>query len=107
VASAIDDSTEWERRAPFVDEYLSGLENARIPLTDLLALQSLPSGAFGGAYTSATKFVMSASEPLEKVSPEQRALLQSYLRRKTAALRDTGELLRKFPHTLRMHDPIR
>ena len=100
VAAAIDDSTEWERRAPFIDEYLSGLENARIPLTDALALQSLPSGAFGGAYTSATKFVMSASEPLEKVSPEQRALLQSYLLRKANVLRGTGELIRKFPHTL-------
>ena len=54
-----------------------------------------------------TKFVMSASEPLEKVSPEQRALLQSYLRPKTDALRGTDELLRKFPHTLRMHDPNR
>ena len=107
VAGAIDDSTEWERRAPFVDEYLSGLENARIPLTDVLALQFLPSGAFGGAYTSATKFVMSASEPLEKVSAEQRALLQSYLLWKADVLRGTGELLRKFPHTLRRHDPNR
>jgi hypothetical protein len=105
VAAAVDDSTEWERRAPFVDEYLSGLENARIPLTDVLALQSLPSGAFGGAYTSATKFVMSASEPLEKVSPEQRALLQSYLQWKANALRGAGELIRKFPHTLRVQDP--
>ena len=104
-AAAIDDSTEWERRAPFVDEYLSGLENARIPLTDSLALQSLPSGAFGGAYTSGAKFVMSASEPLEKVSPEERALLRSYLIRKADALRGTGELSRKFPHTLRMQDP--
>jgi hypothetical protein len=105
VAAAVDDSTEWERRAPFVDEYLSGLENARIPLTDVLALQSLPSGAFGGAYTSATKFVMSASEPLEIVSPEQRALLQSYLQWKANALRGAGELIRKFPHTLRVQDP--
>ena len=105
VAAAIDDSTEWERQAPFIDEYLSGLENARIPLTDVLALRSLPSGAFGGAYTSGAKFVMSASEPLENVSPEQRALLQSYLRWKTDALRGTAELIRKFPHTLRMQDP--
>jgi hypothetical protein len=67
----------------------------------------LPSGAFGGAYTSTAKFVMSASEPLEKVSPEQRALLQSYLLKKADVLRGTGELIRKFPHTLRMHDPNR
>ncbi len=100
VARAIDDSTEWEKRAPFVEEYLSALEGARILLTDILALQSLPSGAFGGAYASGTKFVMSASEPLDKVSPEQRALLQSYLRQKTDALRDTDALVRKFPHTL-------
>lgn len=105
VAAAIDDSTEWERRAPFVDEYLSGLENARIPLTDSRALQALPSGAFGGAYTSEAKFVMSASEPLGRVSSEQRALLHSYLRRKADALRGTSELSRKFPHTLRMQDP--
>jgi hypothetical protein len=107
VASAIDDSTEWERQAPFVEEYLSGLENARIPLTDVLALQSLPSGAFGGAYTPGAKFVMSAAEPLEKVLPEQRDLLQSNLRWKTDALRGTDELVRRFPHTLRMRDPNR
>ncbi len=107
LARAIDDSTECERQAPFVEEYLSGLENARIPLTDILALQSLPSGAFGGAYAAGGKFIMSASEPLEKVSSEQRALLQSYLRQKTDALRGTDEVLRKFPHTLRMHDPNR
>jgi hypothetical protein len=107
LASAIDDSTEWERQAPFVEEYLSGLENARIPLTNDLALQSLPSGAFGGAYASGAKFVTSASELLEKVSPEQRALLQSYLRWKTDGLRGSEEVLRKFPHTLGIHDPNR
>jgi hypothetical protein len=107
LTSAIDDSTEWERQAPFVEEYLSGLENARIPLTEVLALQSLPSGAFGGAYAAGAKFIMSASEPLEKVSREQRALLQSYLRWKTDALRGTRELLRRFPHTLRMRAPNR
>src|SRR5207245_1164979 len=50
LAAAVDDSTEIERGAPFVEQYLSTLENARIPVTDVLALQSLPAEAFSGAY---------------------------------------------------------
>jgi hypothetical protein len=64
VAAAIDDSTDQSQGAPLVDEYLSNLENARIPITDALALQSLPSGAFSGAYDRGATFVMSASEPI-------------------------------------------
>jgi hypothetical protein len=100
LADAINDSTEWDTQAPFVEEYLSGLENNRIPVTDILALRSLPSGAFGGAYTSGATFVMSASEPLEKVSPAQRDLLHHYLQQKTKALRTHPELLQRFPHAL-------
>jgi hypothetical protein len=79
LAAAVNDSTDWERGAPFVEQYLSALENARIPVSDALALQSLPSGAFGGAYKPGAVFVMSASEPLQKVSDAQRGLLRSYL----------------------------
>jgi hypothetical protein len=100
LAEAINDSTEWEGHAPFVEEYLSGLENNRIPIKDVFALRSLPSGAFGGAYGPGSTFVMSASEPLEKLSPAQRDLLHRYLQQKTNALRTHSELLQKFPHTL-------
>jgi hypothetical protein len=99
LVAAINDSTEWDGHAPFVEEYLSGLENNRIPVTDILALRSLPSGAFGGAYGPGSTFVMSASEPLEKVSPAQRDLLHRYLQEKANALRTHSELLQKFPHT--------
>ncbi len=102
LAEGINDSTEWDRHAPFVEEYLSGLENKRIPATDILALQSLPSGAFGGAYVPGSTFVMSASESLQKVSPALRELLHHYLQRKTNALRSYNELLQKFPHTLNL-----
>jgi len=46
MAFAVDDSTEVERDAPFVEQHLLTLESARIPVTDDLALKSLPSGAF-------------------------------------------------------------
>jgi len=101
LAVAIDDSTESEKKTPFVEEYLSTLENARIPVTDEHALQSLPSGAFSGAYTSATRFVMNASEPLQKVSDAERPLLRAYLQSKLKALRSNKPLAQKFPHTLK------
>jgi hypothetical protein len=101
LAAAVNDSTDWERGAPFVEQYLSALENARIPVTDALALQSLPSGAFGGAYKPGGIFVMSASEPLQKVSEAQRDLLRSYLQWKVNPLRSIEELRRQFPHTLK------
>ena len=100
LVAAINESTEWDGHAPFVEEYLSGLENNRIPVTDILALRSLPSGAFGGAYGPGSTFLMSASDPLEKVSPAQRDLLHRYLQEKANALRTHSELLQKFPHTL-------
>ncbi len=101
LAVAVDDSTEPERGAPFVEQYLSALEGARIPVTDTLALQSLPGGAFGGAYKPGLIFVMSASEPLRKVSAAQRPLLQSYLQWKVNVLRRNERLRRRFPHTLK------
>ncbi len=101
LAAAVDDSTDWERGAPFVEQYLSALENARIPVTAALALQSLPSGVFGGAYKPGAKFVMSASEPLQKVSSAQRDLLRSYVKWKVNPLRRVEPLRRQFPHTLK------
>jgi hypothetical protein len=101
LAAAVNDSTDWERGAPFVEQYLSALENARIPVSDALALQSLPSGAFGGAYKPGAVFVMSASEPLQKVSDAQRGLLRSYLQWKVNTLRSIEQLRRQFPHTLK------
>jgi hypothetical protein len=101
LAAAVDDSTDFERNAPFVEEYLSALEGARIPIVDPLALQSLPAGAFSGAYKPGVKFVMSASEPLQKLSDAQRDLLHAYLRRKLHVLRNSEKLVAKFPHTLK------
>ncbi len=100
VAAAIEDSTNHSQGTPFVDEYLATLEHARIPITDALALQSLPSGAFSGAYGHGTTFVMSASEPLAKLSPSQRGFLHAYLQEKLKQV-SANELLRmKYPRTL-------
>ena len=108
LAFAIDDSTEAEKKAPFVEEYLSTLETARIPVTADYALQSLPSGAFSKAYASASTFVMNASEPLQKVSDAERQLLRAYLQPKVEALRSNDRLVQKFPHTLKaLHEPNR
>jgi hypothetical protein len=100
VAAAIDDSTNQSQGAPFVDEYLSTLENARIPITDALALQSLPSGAFSGAYGRAATFVMSASEPIAKLRQTQRDLLHAYLQEKLKQVAANESLRTKYPHTL-------
>jgi hypothetical protein len=88
--------------APFVEQYLSTLENARIPVTDGRALQSLPSGAFSGAYQRGGTFVRSASEPLQKVSDALRAVLHSYLQLKVNVLRNNEKLQHTFPHTLKI-----
>jgi hypothetical protein len=101
LAAAVDDGTEFERDAPFVEEYLSILEGARIPIADPLALQSLPAGAFSGAYKPGARFVMSASEPLQEISDAQRDLLHTYLKRKLQVLRNSEKLMAKFPHTLK------
>jgi hypothetical protein len=100
IAFAVDDSTEAERGAPFVEQYLSTLEDARIPLTDGFALQSLPSGAFSEAYQRGATFVLSVYEPLKKVSDAQRAVLHSYLQLKVNALRNNEQLRQTFPYTL-------
>ena len=102
LAAAVEDSSEIEKGAPFVEEYLAALESARIPLSDPLALQSLPAGAFSGAYKPGATFLMNASEPLEKVSDAQRNLLLACLQRKLQELRSNEELRRKFPNTLKV-----
>jgi hypothetical protein len=101
VAAAIDDSTNHSHGAPFVNEYLSTLENPRIPASDALALQSLPSGAFSGAYAPGAKFVMSTSEPIAKLSQPERDLLRAYLESKLNLLRDSELSRNKYPHTLK------
>jgi hypothetical protein len=99
IATAVDDSTNLSEDAPFVDEYLSTLENARIPIADARALQSLPSGAFSGAFGRGATFVTSAAEPIAKVSQAQRELLQAYLQSKLNALQASELLRSKYRYT--------
>ncbi|MGB9436043.1 MAG: nucleotidyl transferase AbiEii/AbiGii toxin family protein [Candidatus Acidiferrum sp.] len=101
VAAAINDSTNHSQGGPIVDEYLSNLENARMPINDPLALQSLPAAAFSGAYSPGATFVMSASELIAKLSQTQRELLHAYLQSKLSALRTDESLRKKYPHTLK------
>ncbi|HET8924123.1 MAG TPA: hypothetical protein VFN26_14135 [Candidatus Acidoferrum sp.] len=102
IAAAIDDSTNHSKGAPYVDQYLSALETARIPVADILALQSLPAGAFSGAYSPGAKFVSNASEPLAKLSPPQRDLLHACLQSMLKRLGENDALRKKYPHTLKM-----
>jgi hypothetical protein len=102
IAAAIDDSTNHSKGAPYVDEYLSALETARIPVGDILALQSLPAGAFSGAYPRGAIFVSNASEPLAKLSPPQRDLLHAYLQAMLKRLAENDSVCRKYPHSLKM-----
>jgi hypothetical protein len=100
LASAIEDITDLETGASLAEEFLSTLENARIPVSDALALQLLPSGAFGGAYQPGATLVMSAAEHLQKLSEAQHGLLRSYLQANVNALRRNEQLRHRFPHTL-------
>lgn len=100
IAVAIDDSTNHSKGAPYVDEYLSTLEKARIPVTDALALESLPSGAFSGAFGRGGRFTMSASESLAKLSQPHRELLHAYLHVKVRELAASEELRNKYPKSL-------
>lgn len=102
IDAAIDDSTNHSKGAPYVDEYLSALETARIPVADILVLQSLPAGAFSGAYSRGATFVSNASEPLAKLSPPQRDLLHAYLQSMMKRLGENDSLRKKYPHTLEM-----
>jgi hypothetical protein len=67
LAAAIDDSCDWERIPKLTEEYLAALENARIRITQTLALQFLPSAAFGGAFLRGTFLMTSATEVIAKL----------------------------------------
>jgi len=100
LAAAIDDSTGRTQMTALVDEYLSTLESARIPAADPVALQSLPSGAFGGAYAPAATPVRNASEITATLSQAERTLLQNYILFRITELRANDLLRRRYPHTL-------
>ncbi|HWO27444.1 MAG TPA: hypothetical protein VNO32_01460 [Candidatus Acidoferrum sp.] len=102
VAAAINDSTNHSEGASYVDEYLSSLETARIPIADVLTVQFLPAGAFSGAYPRGATFVSSASEPIAKLSPPQRDLLHAYLHLMLKRLGENDSLRKKYPHTLKI-----
>jgi hypothetical protein len=76
------------------------LENSRIGIGNKLALQFLPSAAFGGAYKPGDTFLVSASQAMQKISNEEADLLRGYLRSKGDNLRRNEEFRRRFPHAL-------
>jgi hypothetical protein len=100
LAAAIDDSCDWEKVPQLVEDYLSGLENARIGIHDDLALEFLPAAAFGGAYKPGDTFIVSPSEAIQKLSKEQRDLLLAYLNSKAEQLNVNPQLRLRFPHAL-------
>jgi hypothetical protein len=100
LAAAIDDSTGRSQMTALVDEYLSTLESARIPAADPLAFQSLPSGAFGGAYAPGAILARNASELIGKLSDAERNLLESYLRFRIAELSANDALHQSYPNAL-------
>jgi hypothetical protein len=100
IAAAIDDSSDWEKVPQLVEEYLSGLENARIAISDDLALGFLPAATFGGAYKPGDTFIASASEAIQKLSKEQRDLLPAYLNSRAEQLIANPQLHLRFPHAL-------
>ncbi|MCL5287367.1 MAG: nucleotidyl transferase AbiEii/AbiGii toxin family protein [Acidobacteria bacterium] len=100
LAEAIDDSCDLEKIPTLVEDYLSGLENSGIAMEHELALQLLPSEAFGGAIKRGDTFIVSASEAVQKVSAEEATLLRAYLASKANMLRANETLKHRFPHAL-------
>ncbi len=101
LAAAIDDSCDWDRLPALVEDFLSGLESSRIEVTADIALQFLPSSAFGGAFNPGDMLLGSASEALQAISDGQHGLLRGYLTIKTANLRTNEGLRQRFPHAFR------
>lgn len=100
LAEAIDDSCDLENLPTLVEDYLSGLENSGIAMGHELALQLLPSEAFGGAIKRGDTFIVSASEAVQKIPAEEAALLREYLASKANMLRANETLKHRFPHAL-------
>jgi len=99
VAAAIDDSTNHTQGSPLVHEYLSSLEQSRIPLSHPLALTLLPAGAFGGAYARGSTFVTNAGELISKLTEAELQLLLAYLQNKVQPLQASEDPRAKHPHT--------
>lgn len=100
VAAAIEHSTNHTQGSPLVHEYLSSLEQSRIPLSHPLALTLLPAGAFGGAYARGSMFVTNAGELISKLTEAERQFLLAYLQNKVQPLQVSEDLRAKHPHTL-------
>jgi hypothetical protein len=100
IAAAIDDSSDWEKIPQLVEDYLSGLENARIAISDDLALGFLPAAAFGGAYKPGDTFITIASEAIQKLSKQQCDLLRAYLNSRAEQLIANPQLRLRFAHAL-------
>jgi len=101
VAAAIDDSCDWDRLPLLVEDFLSTLDNARIAVTNNLALKLLPVSAFGGAFGRGDVLLGSASETLQDLPEEPQNLLRGYLTATSAILRANEELRPRYPHALR------
>jgi hypothetical protein len=79
----MEHSTNHTQGSPLVHEYLSSLEQSRIPLSHPLALTLLPAGAFGGAYARGSMFVTNAGELISKLTEAERQFLLAYLQNKS------------------------
>jgi len=100
VAAAIDDSCNWDRLPSLVEDFLSTLDNARIAVTDNLALELLPASASGGAFGRGDVFLGGASEALRGLTADQRNLLRGYFTAMSLTLRANEELRLRYPHAL-------
>ena len=100
LAAAIDDSCDWEGIPKMTEDYLASLENARIRITQALALQFLPGAAFGGASSRGTILITSASEVIAKLSAVEQEILRAHLQSRAETLQANPELRSAFPHAL-------
>lgn len=100
LAAAIDDSCDWERIPKLTEDYLAALENARIRITQALALEFLPNSAFGGAFSRGSILMTSASEVIAKLSAAEREILRAHLQSRAENLQANPELRSTFPFAL-------
>jgi len=95
MAAAVADSCDLDGNRGLVEEFLTNLKQARIKITDRVALDLIPSMVFGGAYRKFDK-VLSSAEVLKSLSAAEVQLLLSHLQFCAGLLRGAPELMERF-----------
>jgi len=94
--AGIGDCCDFERSAPLAEEFLLSLDHSGISIYSLDALQVIPTGVFGGAFSRGDKFVVSTGEVLAQLTEAELSLARHRLLECAEKLARNEELTRRF-----------